>query len=292
MSCYSAQQRWTTPSCWRAYEQHDTFSAPADHAQGRGTTQHTTPAAPTTGPTQAVLAATTAAKPTANIKRLSPAEIVQRRKDNQRFHCDDFFTNDHKLVCKPLFTIEVLEGDRAPPVDDANPTISIHALTGMQLHVDVMSTAPASALLDSDLTHNFVDLDAAARASIKLGGRSGIQVIVANGDHVHSPGFYRNMSIVIGNEGFVFDCYDLTLGSYEMVLGVQWLESLDHMIWDFTSSLLSFVRDDHQICWAVTDAMTAAPILLAADTNIMEDLLLCYEDLFATPVSLPSQRSR
>jgi hypothetical protein len=38
--------------------------------------------------------------------------------------------------------------------------------------------------------------------------------------------------------------------------------------------------------------MTVAPILLATDTNIMEDLLLYYEDLFATPVDLPPQRSR
>jgi hypothetical protein len=51
------------------------------------------------------------AKPAPTVKRLSPAEIAQRRKDKQCFHCDEFFTQGHKQVCKQLFCIQVLDND-------------------------------------------------------------------------------------------------------------------------------------------------------------------------------------
>jgi hypothetical protein len=181
----------------RAYGQRDTVATPAGRVQGWNTTRHTALPSPTMGSTLAIPSATTVVKPTANIKRLSSAEITQRRKDGQCFHCDEFFTNGHKLVCKQLFTIEVLEedDDHTPPTDAIDPTIPIHVLTGikphsrkmMQLHVDINGTR-LLALLDSGSTHNFVDLDIADRAGIKLEGHSGLQVAVANGDRVHNPG--------------------------------------------------------------------------------------------------------
>jgi hypothetical protein len=170
---------------------------------------------------------------------------VQHRKDGQCFHCDQFFTNGHKLVCKHLFTIEVLDdhGDQAPQVDGDDRTISIHALIRvwprsgktMQFHININNTRRL-ALLDFGSTHNFVDNDTADRASIKLGHRSGLKVAIANGDRVHSPVCCWNMSIIIGNEGFIINCYGLALGSYEMVLVMLWLESLGPMFWTSPSA--------------------------------------------------------
>jgi hypothetical protein len=68
--------------------------------------------------------------PMMQTKRLTSAEIAQRRKDGKCFHCDDFFSNGHKTGCKQLFVIEVVseeEGDM--PADIREPIISLHALT-------------------------------------------------------------------------------------------------------------------------------------------------------------------
>jgi hypothetical protein len=46
-------------------------------------------------------------------------------------------------------------------------------------------------------------------------------VAVASGDWVQSSGCYRDLAFAIN--GFTVDCYGLALGSYEMVLEVQWL---------------------------------------------------------------------
>jgi hypothetical protein len=42
-----------------------------------------------------------------------------------------------------------------------------------------------------------------------------------------------DLKINIAGEPFIITCYGLSLGSYEMILGVQWLESLGPVLWDF-----------------------------------------------------------
>jgi putative ubiquitin-RnfH superfamily antitoxin RatB of RatAB toxin-antitoxin module len=55
----------------------------------------------------------------------------------------------------------------------------------MQVYVTVQA-AVLRALLDSGLTHNFVDSEAAARVGIKFSSRAGFSVAVTNGDRVAS----------------------------------------------------------------------------------------------------------
>jgi hypothetical protein len=66
--------------------------------------------------------------------KLTSAEIAQRCKENRNFHCNDFYTNGHRNVCKHLFTIEVARDtdEEEAPGDPAETTISLHALTGIQ----------------------------------------------------------------------------------------------------------------------------------------------------------------
>jgi hypothetical protein len=91
-----------------------------------------------------------------------------------------------------------------------------------------------------------VDLEAVAHTDIYFGGRSGLQVVVANGDHVQSPDCCRNMPLSITNEQFILDCYILALCSFDMVLCVQWLESLGPILWDFTKHMITFMLDSHE----------------------------------------------
>jgi hypothetical protein len=110
----------------------------------------------------------------------------------------------------------------------------------MQVYVTVQA-AVLQALLDSGLTHNFVDSEAAARVGIKFSSRAGFSVAVANGDRVESSGSCTDLKINIAGEPFIIACYGPSLGSYETILDVQWLESLGPVLWDFTHRTLSFL---------------------------------------------------
>jgi hypothetical protein len=76
---------------------------------------------------------------------------------------------------------------------------------------------------------------------------TGLQIVVANGDRLDSPGCCCALHITISTEPFVIDCYGLELALFEMVLGVQWCESLGPLLWDFGRRTMAFVRDGHRI---------------------------------------------
>jgi hypothetical protein len=140
----------------------------------------------------------------------------------------------HKVVCKQLFTIELIDDHEAPVVSKASdPTISIHALTGIEPRFDrtmkvtvIINKVELTSLLDSGSTHNFIDMATTNRVGLHLALCGILRVAIGNGDRVNSSGCCHDLSISIGGEVFIVDCYRLALGSYDMVLGVQWLESL------------------------------------------------------------------
>jgi hypothetical protein len=196
------------------------------HEPLHGTSASSTAAAPTTS-------ATSVNKPVPSSVRLFPCKIAQCRKDGKCFKCDELFTPGHHDHCKQLFIIEVVDEEtEGLPPGDGEPTISIHALTGIQPRTSrtmvilvSVNGAHLIALLDSGSTHNFIDNTAASRVGVTLAGLSGLRITVANNDKLVSFGCCRNMAMMV-HEQFQVDCYDLPLGSFNMVLGVQWLESL------------------------------------------------------------------
>jgi hypothetical protein len=174
-------------------------------------------------------------KPVSSSIQLSPSEIAQHHKDFKCFKCDKLFTSDHHKHYKQLFIIEVVDED---DIDDLSPTtneptISLHMLIGIQPHasctmalmVDVNDTR-LIALLDSGSTHNFIDNTTMSRACVVLIEWHSMCVAVANGDKLSASGCCHNMEIAVHDECFRINYYDLPLGSYDMVLGIQWLESL------------------------------------------------------------------
>jgi hypothetical protein len=222
-----------------AYKQRNASRDVAPSQQAHSVSRHTSQTvalstANMTGATLAPSAGSVNKSATSSI-RLSLSEIAQRRKDDKCFKCDELFTLDHHKHYKQLFIIEVMDeediDDLSPTTNE--PTISLHALTGihpcasrtMVLMVDVNGTRLIT-LLDSGSTHNFIDSTTAPRACVILAERQGLCVVVTNGDKLPASGCYRNMAITVHNEHFRIDCSSLLLGSYDMVLGVQWLESL------------------------------------------------------------------
>jgi hypothetical protein len=197
-----------------------------------------------------------------------------------------------------LFIMEVIQedgdsGDQG--LYSAEPTISIAALTGihprtgrtMQVYVTVQG-AVLRALLDSGSTHNFVDSEAAACVGIIFSRRTVFSVALANGDRVVSSGSCTYLKINIAGEPFIIACYGLSLGSYEMILGIQWLESLRPVLWDFTHRTLSFRRDGRKVHWSASvPPEPLGPAVAAVSDDVLGDLLLHFEPLFVEPSGLP-----
>jgi hypothetical protein len=147
---------------------------------------------------------TTALSSTLPRRRLSQAEMTQRRADGLCYNCDERYVQGHR--CKKLFVLEVADPDDDEVIDEeiecaalavvvVNSEISLHAVTGvrawgfqtMKVYVSV-GDAVAVALQDSGSSHNFIHISMAKRAGIKLRSSAKLSVAVANGDRISSPG--------------------------------------------------------------------------------------------------------
>jgi hypothetical protein len=113
---------------------------------------------------------------------------------------------------------------------------------------------------------------------------------VANGDRLTSPGSCADLQITIGEEDFHIDCYGLSLGSYDMVLGVQWLESLGPILWDFSCHTMGFVRNGRRVFWTATPTSPGRTALMATTPDLLDKLLLQFAAIFEETSGLPPER--
>ena len=92
------------------------------------------------------------------IRKLSPTKLQRWRQQGLCYNCDEKYTMGHK--CKKLFFIE-LEKENEEAIEEETPTISLHALVGVQspqtmrIHSQIGKT-PLTILIDFGSTHNFL----------------------------------------------------------------------------------------------------------------------------------------
>jgi hypothetical protein len=262
-----------------------------------------TPSAPTkplllTGPPP-----TTSPKDTAQLcppcfKHLTLAEMAAKRERKECYNCAEKFSREHLKVC-PVKGVFLLQLDNVRFSDEdktEDPWISLNAITGispaktLQLSVRVAG-ATLGALIDSGSTHSFILASVARRLLLQPTPRPGLNVMVANGDHVPNDGVCYGVHIFLNSEEFVIDLFVIPLDGYDMVLGVHWLRTLGPLLWDFNKARLSCWRDDHQVTLqGISRCQSSAAVQSISAANMMPLLLQVYDEVFAAPTRLPPPR--
>lgn len=74
-------------------------------------------------------------------------------------------------------------------------------------------------------------------------------VVVANGEHITIVGICERQSVTIGHEKFTLNCFAISLGGFDLMLGVHWLRSLGPILWNFEALTMTFWHADHQVKW-------------------------------------------
>ncbi|KAA8534461.1 hypothetical protein F0562_031978 [Nyssa sinensis] len=133
------------------------------------------------------------------IRKFSPTEIEERRKQGLCFHCNDKYGPRH--LCKKLFileacypddmvedygeTIEFDEESAMENIDEA-PAISLHAISGTHTPQTMkvrgtLGKYRVIVLLDSGSTHNFLKEDVASKLGLLPDKNGQLDVKVASG---------------------------------------------------------------------------------------------------------------
>ena len=137
---------------------------------------------------------------------------------------------------------EVVNGE-----EGANPHISVHAIRGLRskgyqtMRVTIyVKTKPLHILIDSGSTHNFLDIGVAKKLGCEVEEIGPMKVDVANGSSLACVAICRGLTWTLQGSKFTTDVLLLPLGNCDMVLGVQWLETLGEIKWDFKHLIMKF----------------------------------------------------
>jgi len=162
--------------------------------------------------------------------------------------------------CQRLFYLEVVDypedaedtGETHPLTDDkAESVVSLHAIAGvrtkdtMQVPVYIHGHC-LTALLDSGSTHNFIHAELMSRIGLATSGAN-LRVTVANGDRVPCGVEARNVAMQIGQDDFTISCFGIDLDSLDLVLGVDILQTLGPILWDFEDLCMAFYQNGRRI---------------------------------------------
>ncbi|KAJ4795897.1 polyprotein [Rhynchospora pubera] len=196
------------------------------------------------------------------VKRLTVDEMQQRRQAGLCFNCDEKFVRGHK--CKGRATLLYLEGTEDEPEledhyslpltepDQPETEISLNALLGrystkaMRM-LGYISSHPVQVLVDSGSTNNFISRRTAQFLKLPTSPTTLFRVRVGNGAALQCNELCKEVSLSIQSHSFATDLFVLDLEGSDVVLGVQWLETLGPILTDWSKLHMEFNYKGHQI---------------------------------------------
>lgn len=194
---------------------------------------------------------------------LSQEEMSARRAKGLCYFCDENYTPEHYLQHKKtqLFSLDVdddLEDDEE--YKDAGeefegkpiPQISVNAVSGVSDYNTMRVRGTCSKrtlffLIDSNSTHNFIDSTVAEKLGCTVQPARLTRVSVADGRKLEVKGKIDGFQWNFQTTPFKDDVMMIPLQGVDVVLGVQWLESLGPITWEFKKLEMGFVYNQVKV---------------------------------------------
>ncbi|KAJ0053781.1 hypothetical protein Pint_00560 [Pistacia integerrima] len=97
------------------------------------------------------------------------------------------------------------------------------------------------ALIDSGSTHNFISDRVAEMLHLPMKPTESFTVRIANGERLSFKGKYEKLLVDLQGNEFQLDFFSLPLTGLDMVLGIQWLETLGSVVCDWKKLTMDFI---------------------------------------------------
>ena len=206
------------------------------------------------------------------IKRITLAQMDERRKKGLCYNCDEKWGPGHKCRNARLFILEGIElvpngdnsGVRITELDedvnggvvhkmdkgvqsnqDEEVEITLYAITGTPTPGTMRVKGRVNGdrlviLIDTGSTHNFVDASWISSLQLRVDVTKVLEVKVANGEIVKTQGLCSEVPVIVQGVKFCINFHVLALGGCDAVLGSQWLSTLGEIQWNFKLLTMSF----------------------------------------------------
>eukprot|EP00253_Pinus_taeda_P029589 PITA_29589 len=199
--------------------------------------------------------------------RLSQQQLEEKRANRLCYSCDSKYTKGHKCAEKKLFYIDCQEEEEKeqemPKEEDIlqeqsldkeemNLTISCNALAGITTPQTIkieghIKKKKVIVLIDSGSTHNFIHCKIAKEFNCFLYLAPECQVMVASGGTINLSRKCHNIKLSMGEYVLNSAMLSIPMGGVDVVLGVQWLQSLGTIAFKFQELFMKFYAEGNEV---------------------------------------------
>lgn len=248
-------------------------------------------------------------KPKENNGRLVPflsqSEMNERRAKGLCYYCDDKYSFAHAQQHKKpqLYTMDYDNEELSDEVLDVREDdnseiaqISVNAIAGITDYTTMKVKGTHGkktiyVLIDSDYTHNFIDIKVANLLGCKLQEAGRARVSVADGTKINVCGKIAKFKWNFQGHQFSTDFMVILLGRHDVVLGVRWLAMLGPITWDFQKLVMQFKWGKKTI---VLNGITAGSVReikakkmeKSKETDMQLHMIYTYEENTVEPLQL------
>lgn len=204
-------------------------------------------------------------------RRLTLAEINEKKSKGLCFHCDEKYIPGHDCKKKKLFLmldgqqdvkkdggedeeLAIIWQDEEMNCEEDEPpaTISLHAVAGSRgSHnlkvIGTIKNRPISILLDNGSTNNFVSQGLVKQLQLPTSPCTSFKVIIANGEKLMCNRIINALIWRMANQTFNTNLNVIPLGGYDTVLGVEWMETMSPITFDFSQGQITISRNGEKV---------------------------------------------
>lgn len=204
---------------------------------------------------------------TEGFKKLTVAELTEKRQKGLCYHCDQKYEPGHDCRKKKLYVMiadeqthdgpteeelaiiwEGNNGDTLPETTKQLAKVSINAMNGspgtgtikLQGH---LHGRPITILVDSGSTHDFISTSLVKQLQLKTKPTTSINVTIADGSNVKCDTVVEPLFWKMSGEEFSSNTYVLPLGGYDLILGVHWMATVSPVTFDYS---LGYIKVNHK----------------------------------------------
>jgi hypothetical protein len=194
--------------------------------------------------------------------RLKPQQLEETKEKGLFFNCDNKYSKGHTCGDKKLFYIDCEEEEEQEPSQDENieeisseeltPTISCNELVGIStpqtLKIEgYIKNKKVIVLIDYGSTHNFIHFKLAKALNCFLYPATDFQVMIEDGGTINCLGKCNKINLTMGEYVMNSPMISIPMGGVDVVLGIQWLQSLGTMAFDFQELFMKFSLEGKEI---------------------------------------------
>eukprot|EP00253_Pinus_taeda_P031068 PITA_31068 len=139
-------------------------------------------------------------------------------------------------------------------------------------------------LIDSGSTHNFIHCKVAKELNCFLYPALECQVMIPNGGTRNCSGKCHNVKLSMGEYVLTRPMLSIPMGGAYVVLGVQWLQSLGIIAFNFQEIFMKFSTEGKEV--ELTDLSTSESSISPDLQKVLEN----HSKVFETPKGLPPMR--